>query len=217
MTRVTREICDIEEICLICDIALVYTRVTYICQICIHDLCYAWVMRHGRNMSYMRHCSRRYEKYICQICIHNSYVCVTRVCCIVLQCVAVGCSWLQCVVGCCSVLQCVAIPRWQTHQSPPTPTPWYHRDSSHKICHICDICDIEEICLICDISLAYTRVTCVTYIPMTRVKKYLHICDICDIEEICFICDIALVYTRNTYVKYVSKSRVTHTYELYHI
>ena len=39
----------------------------------------------------------------------REFVLTRKVCCSVLQCVAVCCSKLQCVAVCCSVLQCVAV------------------------------------------------------------------------------------------------------------
>ena len=50
-------------------------------------------------------------------------VCVSSVCCSVLQCVAVCCSVLQCVAVCCSVLQCVAVFHVYRHNTQISPVP----------------------------------------------------------------------------------------------
>jgi len=56
---------------------------------------------------YMLHITKNILHHILHI--SHVYYILHRICCSVLQCVAVCCSVLQCVAVCCSVLQCVAV------------------------------------------------------------------------------------------------------------
>jgi len=102
----------------------------YVWVTCVSWLIHIWHATHVRVSSAVSHLCALSQIYICiyrYICLYTwthkcMYIYIPwesaarsclwprghRLCCSVLQCVAVCCSVLQCVAVCCSVLQCVA-------------------------------------------------------------------------------------------------------------